>query len=86
MTPTPTADNAGGGGMKLSREQCEILDHTLHRAAGGYYCGDSTDMKALVDQGMMESAGRKSFVPSEYFRITIKGKDALYAHKLTVGN
>jgi hypothetical protein len=44
--------------MELNREQLAILDHTAHRAAGGFYCGDSPDMRALVAAGLMESAGR----------------------------
>jgi hypothetical protein len=63
--------------MELNREQLAILDHTAHRAAGGFYCGDSPDMQALVAAGLMESAGRKSFVPDEYFRMTGKGREAL---------
>lgn len=58
----------------LNREQIGILDHTLHRAAGGLYCGDGKDMQALVAAGLMVSAGRKSFVPDEYFRITEAGR------------
>lgn len=61
----------------LTREQREILHHTEHRAAQGLYCGDSPDMKSLVASGLMESAGRKSFVPDEYFRITSAGRAAL---------
>jgi len=34
-------------------------------------------MQALVSAGLMESAGRKSFVPDEYFRMTGKGREAL---------
>ena len=63
--------------MELNREQFEILDHTVHRAAGGLYCGDSPDMQELVKAGFMQSAGRKSFVPDEHFRITGKGREAL---------
>ena len=70
--------------MILNREQQEILIHTACRAAGGYYCGDSRyycgdsqDMQVLVAAGLMESAGRKSFVPDEYFRLTPKGCDWL---------
>jgi len=63
--------------MKLNREQLDILDHTEHRAAYGLFCGDSPDMQELVKDGLMVSAGRKSFVPDEYFRITGKGRGAL---------
>jgi len=63
--------------MELNQEQLAILNHTAHRAAGGFYCGDSPDMQVLVAAGLMVSAGRKAFVKSEYFRLTGKGRDAL---------
>jgi hypothetical protein len=62
---------------ELNREQLCILDHTVHRAANRMYCGDSPDMQVLVAAGLMKSAGRKSFVPSEYFTITPEGYEAL---------
>ena len=63
--------------LELTREQRDILYHTEHRAAGGFYCGGGKEMDTLVAAGLMESAGRKSFVPDEYFRITSKGRAAL---------
>lgn len=73
--------NAGSsaptGSAPLTREQCAILHHTVHRAAGGFYCGGGPDMDVLVARGLMQSAGRKSFVPDEYFRITAAGRTAL---------
>jgi len=54
-----------------------ILDHTIHRASGGMYCGDSPDMQQLVAAGLMRSSGHKFFVPDEYFQITIEGREAL---------
>lgn len=65
--------------MELSREQIEILDHTEHRGAGRLYCGGSKDIDALVKSGLMEYAGRKSFVPDDYYRITEAGRRALSA-------
>lgn len=65
----------------LSAEQFAILYHTEHHAAGGLYCGDGKDMQALVKSGLMESAGYKSFVSEEYFRITSKGRSALRNRK-----
>lgn len=59
---------------KLTSQAIGILDHTLHRASCGLYCGDSPEMQELVSLGLMESAGRKSFVPDEYFRITREGQ------------
>jgi len=65
--------------MELNSEQVAILDHTAHRAAGGFYCGDSPDMQKLVEAGLMVSAGKKSFVPDEYFRMTGLGRDIVCA-------
>lgn len=64
----------------LTREQRDILYHTEHRAAGGCYCGGGKEMDTLVAAGFMQSAGRKSFVPDEYFRITSSGRAALRAY------
>ena len=64
---------------KLNKEQLAILDHTAHRAPRGLYCGDSPDMQYLIRAGLMESAGHKTFVPDEYFRITPKGRAVLEA-------
>ena len=69
--------------MNLTNEQRDILHHTEHRAAGGLYCGGGKDMDELVKEGLMQSAGRKSFVPDEYFRITSKGRAALRAQPPT---
>lgn len=67
--------------MELNHEQIEILDHTIHRAAGGLYCGGGKDMDAPVVSGLMECAGRKSFVPDTYYRVTGAGREALKAAK-----
>lgn len=63
--------------MNLNREQLAIMEHTDTRAAGRVYCGDSPDMQVLVAEGLMEYAGRKSFAPDQYFRLTRKGSEAL---------
>ena len=44
--------------LKLSKEQLEILNHTIYRSGNGFYCGDSEDMQALVILKLMKSAGR----------------------------
>ena len=62
---------------RLTDEQVAILDHTAYRAARGLYCGGSPDMDGLVAAGLMEDAGRKSFVPDPYYRITGAGREAL---------
>jgi hypothetical protein len=58
-------------------EQLAIMRHAATRAANGHYCGDGPDMRALVARGLMESAGRKPFVPDEYFRLTEQGREFL---------
>ncbi len=63
--------------MKLNKEQLAILDHTVHRAPGGFYCGDSSDMQELVTNGLMKFAGFKPGVFDKYFKITSKGRDHL---------
>lgn len=65
----------------LNKEQRAIMEHTINRAAGGFYCGDSKDMQKLVELGFMESAGKKTFVPDEYFKITNEGKQYLKDNK-----
>lgn len=61
----------------LTREERDILWHTEHRAAGGLYCGGGKTMDGLVARGLMQLAGRKRFVPDDYFRITSAGREAL---------
>lgn len=63
--------------MNLSKEHISIMEHTRDRAAYGLYCGDSLAMRELVAGKLMISAGRKSFVSDEYFRLTEKGYEAL---------
>ncbi len=60
--------------MNLTKNQADIIDHTLHRTANGLYCGNSDDMRALVEAGLMGSQGTTSFCPDEYFYVTAKGK------------
>ncbi len=60
--------------MELNDEHKEILAHT---ARNRFFCGDGREMKELCDAGLMEYAGRKSFVPDPYFAITEKGREAL---------
>ena len=68
----------------LTKEQIAILEHTRNRAAGGYYCGDSPAMQQLVAAGLMVFAGRKSFVPDDYFQMTGAGREALKSANPTV--
>ena len=59
---------------QINNEQKAILNHMIKN---GLFCGDSSDMDWLVDNDLAEFAGRKSFVPDGYYRITAKGKGAL---------
>jgi hypothetical protein len=63
--------------LKLSREHISIMEHSSTRAAGGLYYGDSKEMKELCALGLMQSMGKKSFVPDEYFALTTEGKSYL---------
>lgn len=63
--------------MIITKEQRGILEHATYRAVGNLFCGDSDDMQILVQLGLMESAGNKSFAPDEYFRLTRLGRKAL---------
>lgn len=67
--------------MELSKEQIQVLEHTIYQAAGGLYCGEDDDVKTLCKLGMMEPAGRKSFVPDPYFRVTNLGREYLRCPK-----
>ena len=57
----------------LTQSQVDILEHTAHRAAGGFFCGDSPDMQVLVKLNLMYLAGRKGGVPDDYFQLAPKG-------------
>lgn len=60
----------------ITKHEFEILDHTLHRAAHGCFCGHESEMRPLVDAGLMEFAFRKSYVPEPYWRCTAAGREA----------
>lgn len=62
--------------MDLTKEEKEIIVHTATRAAQGLYCGDDPELSVLVDKGLMECAGRKSFVPDPFYRLTTEGLKA----------
>ena len=63
----------------LSKEQIDIMRHTHNRSANGNYCGDSEAMKMLVAMGLMQSVGRASFCPDEYFSLTGAGRECVYS-------
>lgn len=61
----------------MPEEHMAILDHTVSRAAGGRYCGDSLAMQELVRAGLMHSLGKAAWCPDEYFTVTEAGRSAL---------
>jgi hypothetical protein len=61
----------------MTQEQKEILKHANKHI---FYCGGGPDMDSLCDQGLMAYAGKKSFVPDPYYKITNAGKKALEAN------
>lgn len=63
--------------MDMTKNQRDILDHTLHRATNRQYCGDSADMQELVKLGLMIDVGKKGFCSDKFFQITGAGKQAL---------
>jgi hypothetical protein len=65
----------------MDPEEFDIVDHAINRAAGGLFCGDSPAMQRLVADGLMEPAGRKSFVPEPYFRVTDAGRAEWEKHR-----
>ena len=60
--------------MELNNEQKAIIEHTIKN---GIFCGGGKDMDELCESGLMEFAGKKSFVPDPYYRVTAKGKKAI---------
>lgn len=55
---------------EFNDEHLAILSHTNKNKL---FCGGSPEMDLLVERGYMEYAGRKSFVPDPYYRLTPKG-------------
>ena len=63
----------------LTEEQISIMDHTVHRAAGGRYCGGGKDMDRLVELGYMQYIGTPAWADDPFYSITSKGREALRA-------
>jgi hypothetical protein len=84
MIPAGIGPAESAAPKNLTLEQIGILHHTVHRAAGGLYCGGGKNMDVLVAAGLMVSAGKKSFVPDEYFRITTAGHAVLREYRKAV--
>ena len=64
----------------LNAEQRDILHHTIHRAAGGRYCGGGKDMDRLVELGFMEYLGTPRWCPDPFYGITRAGREAFRRH------
>lgn len=60
--------------MELSDEHVAILMHT---EKNNLFCGDSQEMQELCKFNLMECAGKKSFVPDPYYKLTDEGRDVL---------
>lgn len=58
----------------LTTSQLETLRHTQRNQL---FCGEDRNVLDCVAMGLMEFAGRKSFVPDRYFRLTDAGRQAL---------
>lgn len=67
--------------IELNEEEIAILDHTVNRAAGGRYCGDSDDMDILVDKGLMKCVGTVAWCPDKFYTITEEGRSILKQYK-----
>jgi hypothetical protein len=61
--------------MNINNEQKAILKHANNN--NGLYCGGSQTMDSLCKLDLMEYAGKKTFVPDPYYKITGKGKNIL---------
>lgn len=59
---------------QIKTEHIEIMKHTRDGAANGLFCGDSEEMRELVEAGLMEYTGRLAWVPDKYFKLTKKGQ------------
>ena len=66
----------------LSKEELWILEHSVDRAAGGRFCGDSPAMESLVGKKMMAILGRTAWCPDVFFGITMIGRQALKADRI----
>ena len=65
--------------VKLTKNQILILGHTVNRAVGGYFCGESLNMLKLTKLGLMEPAGKKACCDDKFYKITAWGKQRLNA-------
>lgn len=63
--------------MSMNTEQLSILNHTENVKPRKVFCGDGPDMQELVRLGYMQSLGKVSWCPDEYFAITAAGIAAL---------
>ena len=66
--------------MKITKNQFDILDYTIYRAANGHFCGDSDDMQRLIELGLMRYVGKTAFCPDRFFGITRSGRKVTAAN------
>jgi hypothetical protein len=73
----PAGSDAPTCSASLTKEQFQILHHTVNRSAGHKYCGGGKTMDQLVEMGLMEYLGTPAWCPDPYYGITTKGLAAL---------
>jgi hypothetical protein len=71
--PTKEEWEAFEASIPLSKEEFEILEHTIKRAANQRYCGNSQTMRDLVSRELMTELGNPGWSIDSYFTITDKG-------------
>ncbi len=60
----------------VNASEMGILRHT---AKNRRYCGETPEIRTLVNKGLMKSVGRVEWCPDEYFALTERGCDLLRA-------
>lgn len=80
VTEGGTVGVSAGGQGAIDKEEREILWHTVHRAAGGRYCGGGPAMGSLVAKGLMQCIGTPGWAPDSFYTITRAGVEALRAY------
>lgn len=60
--------------IEVNLEQINILKHA---AKTDFYCGGSPEMNDLCAKKLMKYAGKKSFVPNSYYKITFLGRELI---------
>ena len=66
----------------LTAEQREILEHSVHRAPQGRYCGGGEVVEGMVDIGLMRRLPKVEWTPDTFYVITDKGRERLAEHSI----